>query len=160
MKDLHAALEKDYKDGTKENEVMGKYTGTEAIEQVNKALTLFCEKTGLGTWPEAAAEEPPADGEKPAEMEMEKPAEDAPAMDAEGGAEDAPAEDAKKDDMMAAMTSVSIGLGDFGEIGSVEELPKLLVALAFSFPVVGDAVKAQVMHWELGGDSDDHASFK
>lgn len=136
---------------------MGKYTGTEAIEQVNQALTLFCEKTGLGTWPEAA----PAEEEKPAEMEMEKPAEDAPPMEeAEGGGEEAPAEDAKKDDMMAAMASVSIGLGDFGEIGSVEELPKLLVALAFSFPVVGDAVKAQVMHWELGGDSDAHASFK
>ena len=31
LKKLHAALEKDYKDGTKENEVMGKYTGTDAI---------------------------------------------------------------------------------------------------------------------------------
>lgn len=57
------------------------------------------------------------------------------------------------------MASVSVDLSQFGEISGVEELPKLLVALMFSFPVVGDAVKSQVLHYELGGDSEDLASF-
>lgn len=161
LKGLHAALEKDYKDGTKENEVMGKYTGTEAIKQVNDALTVFVEKTKIGTWPEVAADTAEKMDGEPAMMEEAPAMMDAEA--AEGGDGEMAAGDAveegKMEAMMAAMAAVSIGLSEFGEIASAEELPKFLMGLMFSYPVVGDAVKAQVMHWELGGDSKDHATF-
>ena len=57
MEKFYNDLVSDYKDGTKEGEVMGKYTGTEAIDQMNKCLTDFSEKSKLGDdfkWPKAA----------------------------------------------------------------------------------------------------------
>lgn len=71
---------------------------------------------------------------------------------AEGDAE-------KPADMAASMAAVSLDVAAFGEVDGPEALPKLLVAIAFSFPVVGDACKAQILHWELGGDDTEHATF-
>lgn len=56
LKELHQTLSEKYKDGTTAGEVKGKYTGTEAITQIDACLKTFCEKAGLEhKWPEAAA---------------------------------------------------------------------------------------------------------
>merc|ERR1719375_2511177 len=41
----------------------------------------------------------------------------------------------------------------FGEAKGPADLPKLLLSLMFYHPVFGDAVKAQTMQCELGGDN-------
>ena len=152
MEKFYNDLVSDYKDGTKDGEVMGKYTGTDAIEQMNKCLTDFSAKCGDEElkWPKAAEA-------KEGEMEMmgmEMMMEEA-AM--EGGDGEMAAEMGGDMMMEAAAPSkrMSIIAADaFGEAAGPAELPKLLLSLMFYYPVFGDAVKAQTMHWELGGDSD------
>jgi hypothetical protein len=143
MKELFKSVEK-YKDSTKENEVFGKYTGADAYTQMNAALTTWAEKSGLEhKWPEAA--EAPAEMMEAMGMEMEMAAEGM-----EGGEEMMMA--AEGMEAMAAKMSL-IAPDAFGEIAGPAELPKLLLSLMFVHPFFGDAVKHQVAHWELGGDS-------
>lgn len=138
MKDLHSGIQK-YKDSTKENEVMGKYTGADACAQMDACLKTWAEKSGLEhKWPEAEA------AEAPAEM-MEMMAEAEAMM--EGGEEGMMAAEG-----MAAKMSL-IAPDAFGDITGPAEIPKLLLSLMFVHPFFGDAVKAQTAHWELGGDS-------
>lgn len=157
LKDYHKKLTEKFKDGTKDGEVMGKYTGTDAIAQVDAALTLWSEKSGIEghKWPEVAAAD--ADMLKDLGMDGDKDGGEA----AEGGKEEEGG-DAKKEEggeTKAAAKENLIKVDAFGEIAGPAELPKLLLAICLSYPVVGDAVKAQVCHWELGGDSSDHESF-
>ena len=53
---------------------------------------------------------------------------------------------------MAAKMSL-IAPDAFGDISGPTEIPKLLMSLMFVHPFFGDAVKFQVAHFELGGDS-------
>lgn len=75
-----------------------------------------------------------------------------------GGDEGAAAEGEAKEgeaaaDMGAMMGKMQlVALDAFGEIGGPAEMPKCLVALMFSYPVFGDAVKAATMAYDLGGD--------
>lgn len=85
---------------------------------------------------------------------------------AEGGEADADAKkegegegDDKGGETKAAAKENLVKVDAFGEIAGPAELPKLLLAICLAYPAVGDAVKAQVCHWELGGDSSDHESF-
>merc|ERR1712188_148715 len=75
-------------------------------------------------------------------------------MDMEGGEMAAEGEMAAAEGMEAMAAKMSLIAADaFGEAAGPTELPKLLLSLMFYHPVFGDAVKAQVVHWELGGDS-------
>lgn len=148
MEKLYNDLVDDFKDGTKEGEVFGKYTGTDAIAQMDACLKTYAEKSGVEglEWPkkaEATAEMMDA-GMMEGMMEGEAAAmEGGEMMDAaaEGEAAAAP----KKMSLIAADA--------FGEAAGPAELPKLLLSLMFVHPVFGDAVKSETMHWELGGDS-------
>jgi hypothetical protein len=141
MKDLNSGIQK-YKDSTKENEVMGKYTGADACAQMDACLKTWAEKSGLEhKWPEVA--------EAPAEM-MEMMAEAEAMM--EGGEEGGDMAAAEGMEAMAAKMSL-IAPDAFGDITGPAEIPKLLLSLMFVHPFFGDAVKAQTAHWELGGDS-------
>ena len=149
METFYNDLVSDYKDGTKEGEVMGKYTGTEAIAQMDACLKAFSENCGDEElkWPKAAEA-------KEGEMEMmgmdmmmaEGEMEGGEMMEGEmmAAAEEAPAAPSKRMSIIAADA--------FGEAKGPADLPKLLCSLMFYHPVFGDAVKAQTMHWELGGD--------
>lgn len=171
LKELHKTLTDKYKDGTTAGEVMGKYTGTEAIEQIDKCLKTFCEKVALEhKWPEAAAAS--MEGMMDANPEMAEMMEAMENMDgmaagdgAEGGAEEmAAAEGAAAADGMAAgegdMAGGAAPTGSklfdtsaFGAISGAVDLPQLLVQLMIEFPAFSDAVKHQVMHHDLGGDA-------
>lgn len=143
---IYDDLVSDYKDGTKEGEVHGKYTGTDAIAQMDKALKIFADKSGVDglVWPKAAE----ATGEMMESGMMEGA--DMMAEGMEGG------EMAMEGDMAmeaAAPKKMSLIAEDaFGEVAGPAELPKLLLSLMFCYPVFGDAVKAHTMHHELGGD--------
>ena len=152
MEKLYNDLVDDFKDGTKENEVFGKYTGTDAIAQMDACLKTFAEKSGVEglTWPKAAeatAEMMEAGMMEGMEMEGEAAAmEGGEMMEGEmAAAMEGEAAPAKKMSLIAADA--------FGEATGPAELPKLLLSLMFYNPVFGDAVKSQVMHFELGGDS-------
>lgn len=139
----------------------GKYGGDEAIEQMNGALTLFSAKCGLDDckWPKPA-EAPAGMGDKDAKDE-EKPAEGDAAEGGEGEeAKPAEGEGEKKegDAAPAGKPTPVFDEAAWGEFGGVTDLPKLLLALCFLYPVFGDKVKSEVMHWELDGT--DKASFK
>lgn len=89
-------------------------------------------------WPEGAPAEKPAgmeEGDAPAEG-------DAAAM--EGGEGDM--------DAAAGGDAAATGLKAWGEFAAVTDLPKLLTALTFTCNVFGDAVTAQILHKELGGN--------
>lgn len=152
MEKFYNDLVSDYKDGTKEGEVMGKYTGTEAIDQMNKCLTDFSEKSKLGDdfkWPKAAEA---AAGEMEM-MGMEEMMAEAEAM--EGGEEMAAEMGGEMMMEEAAMAKKMqlVAADAFGECEGPTELPKLLLSLMFVYPVFGDAVKAQTVQCELGGDN-------
>lgn len=153
MEKFYNDLVSDFKDGTKDGEVMGKYTGTDACAQMNACLTAYAAKLGDEScvWPKAAEA---AEGEMAA-MGMDAEMAD-PAM-MEGGDDAAAAEmggEMAADAMMAAAKKMSLIADDaFGDAAGPAELPKLLLSLMFYHPVFGDAVKAQTMHFELGGDS-------
>jgi len=148
MEKLYNDLVSDYKDGTKEGEVHGKYTGTDAIAQMDACLKTFAEKAGVEglVWPKAA--------EATKEMEDAGMMEgaDMMAMGAEmmGGEEEMMMEGAM--DAAPAKKMSLIEADSFGEATGPAELPKLLLSLMFYHPVFGDAVKAATMHHELGGD--------
>ena len=150
MEKLYNDLVSDYKDGTKDGEVFGKYTGTDAIAQMDACLKTYAEKSGVEglEWPKKA--------EATAEMMdagmMEGMMEEAAAMEGGEAMEGA----AMEGEMMAAAAPKKMSLIDadsFGEAAGPAELPKLLLSLMFYHPVFGDAVKSETMHWELGGDS-------
>lgn len=86
---------------------------------------------------------------------------EAAAAGEEGGMEGGEGEgeagaDAGGDKAADAAPKSSLTQDAFGDFGGKADIPKLLTAICFLFPVVGDYVKSQVMHWELGGDSSDH----
>jgi len=150
MEKLYNDLVSDFKDGTKEGEVHGKYTGTDAIAQMDACLKTFAEKAGVEglVWPKAA--------EATKEMEAAGMMEGAEMMgDAMEGGEEMMMMEA--DGAMAAAAGPAkkmslIEADSFGEATGPAELPKLLLSLMFYHPVFGDAVKAATMHHELGGD--------
>ena len=132
--------------------VFGKYTGKEAFKQVDDAVKLWCEKSGFEHKLETAeaAKAPEGMGEAEAEaapMEMEG-GEEAAAADAEAPKEEAKAKIARDVPDIAA----------FGDFAAKVEIPKLLTAMVVCFPAFGDAVKSQVVSYDLGGDGAD--SFK
>jgi hypothetical protein len=150
MEAFYNDLVSDYKDGTKDGEVMGKYTGTEAIAQMDAALKAFSENCGDEElkWPKAAEA-------KEGEMEMMGMEEMMMAGEGMEGGEmmEAAAEGEMMMEAAAPSKRMSIIAADaFGEAKGPADLPKLLCSLMFYHPVFGDAVKAQTMHWELGGD--------
>ena len=150
MEKLYNDLVDDYKDGTKEGEVFGKYTGTDAIAQMDACLKTYAEKSGVEglTWPKAA--EPTAEMMESGMMEgME-----AEAAPMEGGEGEGEAAKEGEGEAAAPAKKMSLIAADaFGEATGPAELPKLLLSLMFYHPVFGDAVKSQTMHFELGGDS-------
>ena len=166
LKELEEKLRKT-KDGEKEGEVMNKYTGKDAYTQVNDALTFLFEKSKLDEckWP-APAELSKEDMEKlgldkdgKKEEGKEEEAAGGENNDGGDGEGEAPKEgegegDGKKDEGAAKSGMGAIAASDFGDIeGGAVELAKIVTVIMFAYPIVGDCVKAQVMHWELGGDS-------
>ena len=150
MEKLYNDLVDDYKDGTKEGEVFGKYTGTDAIAQMDACLKTYAEKSGVEglTWPKAAE----ATAEMMESGMMEGMMEEAAAM--EGGEMMEGEMAAMEGEAAAPAKKMSLIAADaFGEATGPAELPKLLLSLLFYHPVFGDAVKSQTMHFELGGDS-------
>lgn len=150
MEKLYNDLVDDYKDGTKEGEVFGKYTGTDAIAQMDACLKTYAEKSGVEglTWPKAAE----ATAEMMESGMMEGMMEEAAAM--EGGEMMEGEMAAMEGEAAAPAKKMSLIAADaFGEATGPAELPKLLLSLMFYHPVFGDAVKSQTMHFELGGDS-------
>jgi len=142
LKKLHA----DFKaDKDEDKKVFGKYTAKEAFEQIDGAVKLWCEKSGLEhkLGEEAAATAPEG-------MEMM-------AMDeaAEGG------EEMMGDMMMMADGAAAAPKRDtpevsaFGDMAGPAEIPKLLLCMMVCFPAFGDAVKAQVLDCEFGGSGSD-----
>lgn len=131
--------------------VFGKYTGKEAFKQVDDAVKLWCEKSGFEHKLEEA---PPADA--PAGMGAEG---EAAGMEMEGGEEGAAAEnaDAPKEETKKIARDVP-DIAAFGDFAAKVEIPKLLTAMVVCFPAFGDAVKTQVVSYDLGGDGED--SFK
>lgn len=151
MVKIYDDLVSDYKDGTKEGEVHGKYTGTDAIAQMDKALKIFADKSGVEglVWPKAAEA---TDAMMEAGMMDEAGMMEEGAMMDGGDGEMAAMEG---DAAMAAAPAKKMSLiaeDAFGEVAGPAELPKLLLSLMFCYPVFGDAVKAHTMHHELGGD--------
>lgn len=128
---------------------MGKYTGADAISQIDSCLKVFAEKSGIEglKWPkEAESKDAAMDMMMDAAADMEM---------AEGGEEgEKAAEDKPAEAMMAAAKMSLIAPDAFGDISGVTEIPKLLLSLMFLYPFFGDSVKAQVMHAELGGDGE------
>lgn len=153
MKEFTKSLEGG-KESDKEGEVFGKYSGKDAYTQMDAVMTCFAEKSACGlTWPEAAAAEVPEGMDaKMGEGDMAggdaEMAEGGEEKEGEGEAKEGEA--AGMDAMMAKMSLVA--LDAFGEIGGAAEMPKCLLALMFSYPVFGDAVKAATMAHDLGGD--------
>lgn len=160
LKAFHAKLVDKYKDGTKDGEVHGKYTGTDAINQVDGALKFWAEKSGLEhVWPEAAtADDKDAKEAMDAMGMMDGDGEKKDDEAAEGGDDEKKEEGGDAAAADAAPKS-SLTAEAFGDFGGVTDLPKLLTAISFLYPIVGDYLKSQVMHWELGGDSSDHYSL-
>lgn len=155
LKEFHAIVAKT-KDGDKDGEVFGKYTGKDAFAQMEAVMTAFATNSECDLkWPEEAAAAAAPEGMEmmegemaPMEMEMAEGGEEAAAMDAP-----AEGEMAMGDMAMAMATKMSLIAADaFGEAKGPAEVPKLLLSLMFLHPVFGDAVKSATMTFDLGGD--------
>ncbi len=144
LKKLHG----DFKaDKDEDKKVFGKYTAKEAFEQIDGAVKLWCEKSGLEhKLGEDAAATAPEGMEMAAAMGDE-------AM--EGGEGDA----MMMGDMMGAAAAApkrdTPEVSAFGDMAGPAEIPKLLLCMMVCFPAFGDAVKAQILDCEFGGSGSD-----
>jgi len=162
MVEYHDFLNNKYKDEAKI--YGGKYSGNEAIKMMDGALTLFSAKSGLEDckWPKPA-EAPTGMEDKDAKDDKDAAADDKPAEEGGEAEADKPAEggddkDKKEEPAAAGKPEPVFAEADWADIDGPTNLAKLLTALTFLYPVFGDKVKSEVMHWELGGD--DKATFK
>lgn len=109
---------------------MGKYTGTEAIKQIDECLKTFCEKfQGDHKWPEGDAKPDAGTMAMMEEMEKMEMGEDKPMEEGgEGEGEAKPEEmgEAKADGEMMAGTKI-IDTSAFEECTAKTDLPKLLL---------------------------------
>lgn len=130
-------LHEDFKGGKDDDKkVFGKYSAKDAFEQIDKAVTYWCDNSGLEHKLDApAAAAAPEGMEMMAEEMMEGGME---MMGEEGAAATAPKRETPE-------TSA------FGEPKGPAEIPKVLLAMMVCFPAFGDAVKAQVLDHEFGG---------
>lgn len=135
-----------YKGETKEGCVFGKYTGDEAIAQMDACLKTYAEKSGVEglVWPKVAEAKEGDDMMMMMEPEM--------AEGMEGGEMAEMAAEGEMGMMEASKKMSLIAADAFGEATGPAELPKLLLSLMFYHPFFGDFVKAQTMIFELGGD--------
>jgi len=139
LKALHAKFKGD-KDS--DDKVQGKYTGKEAFAQIDAAVKLWCEKSGLEHKMEEEATAAAPEGMEGMMEMMEEMAEGGEVMEA---AAEAPAAAKRETPEISA----------FGDFAGPGEIPKLLTAMMVAYPAFGDAVKVQVVGYELGGDGDD-----
>ena len=145
---IKALHEKFKGDKDSDDKVKGKYSGKDAFAQIDAAAKLWCEKSGLEHKME---EEATAAAPEGMEGMMEMMA-DAEAME---GGEMMDGEMAAAADAPAAAKRETPEISAFGEIAGPGEIPKLLTAMMVCYPAFGDAVKTQVVGYELGGDGDD-----
>ena len=148
LKAIHAEFAKN-KDS--DDLVFGKYPGKAAFKDVDDAVKLWCDKSGF----EHKLDAPPA-ADKP--EGMGEAGEAGAGEAAEGGAEDAAPKEEGKAEATAKIARDVPDVTAFGDFAAKVEIPKLLTAMVVCFPAFGDAVKAQVVQYELGGDGSD--SFK
>ena len=135
LKKLHGEFKGGKDDG--EKKVFGKYTAKEAFEHIDAAVKLWCDKGGLEHKMEEEAAATAPEGMEMMEAAMEE-MEGGEMMEGEMAAAAAPKRDTPAIDA-------------FGEIAGPGEIPKLLLAMCVCYPAFGDAVKAQVLDYELGG---------
>jgi len=139
LKKLHEDFKKE-KDSDKK--AFGKYSAKDAFEQVDAAVKLWCEKSGL---------EHKLEGDAPATAPEGMEGEMAMGEGAEGG------EEMMGDGMMAAAAPKreTPEVSAFGDMAGPAEIPKVLLAMYVCYPAFGDAVKAQVLDHEFGGSGSD-----
>lgn len=142
LKKLHGDFKAD-KDSDKK--AFGKYSAKEAFEQVDAAVKLWCEKSGLEhkLEEEAAATAPEGMEMAMGDGEMMEGGDMAADMAMDG--------DAAK----AAPKKESPEVSAFSDIDGPTGIPKLLLAMYACYPAFGDAVKAQVLDYEFGGSGSD-----